>query len=123
MDFIVDKPWGMHVLFGVIAGALWLTVWFMLCFAGKFDKIPGKGIPLLFLGFLPCIPFGAIVCALGFLAGSAVAVMWMLNAGFGWFEGQMIAVKSAFTKVEAESVEESQKKPRRKSTRSKREGK
>ena len=106
MDFIVDKPWGMHVLFGVLASVLWFSVWLMLCFAGKFDKIPGKGVPVLFMGFLPCVPFGVIVCASGFLVGSAVAIMWVLNAGFGWFEGQMIAVKGAFTRVEANSGEE-----------------
>ena len=110
MDFIFDKPWGMHVLFGVIASVLWSCMWLVLWLAGKFDKAPGKGFPILFLGLLPCIPFGALVCAAGFVVGTIVAVMWMLNAGFGWFEAQMIAVRGAFTKVEANPDEETETK-------------
>ena len=98
MDFIVDKPWGMHVLTGVIASTLWTVVWLTMWLRGRFDKVAGQGVPVLLIGYLPCIPFGALVLAGAFIFGLVVAAMWMTNVMFGWFDLQLLAIKQVFSK-------------------------
>ena len=64
------------------------------------------GITVFDVAIIAVACFGALLCAFGFFVGGLVAIVWMLNALFGWFEDQLIAVKAAFTKVEAEETEE-----------------
>ena len=132
LEYIRNDPNGMHVLFGVVASVMWFCTWLGLMLAGKFDKLPARGVPVLPLGILLCIPFGALFCALGFLVGGFVAVMWMLNALFGWFGDQMIVLRGAFMKIEAkaneaesedaEEPEEAPKKRKKKSGKSRKGG-
>ncbi len=120
MDFIIDKPWGMHVLTGVLASILWIIVWATMWLNGRFDKVAGKGVPVLLLGFLPCIPFGAIVLGGALLFGLVAAAMWMANALFGWFDYQLFTIKQVFSKSEStEEQEEAGAVPPKKSTKKK----
>jgi hypothetical protein len=118
MDFIIDKPWGMHVLMGAVASTLWIIVWTTMWLRGGFDEVAGKGVPVLLIGFVPCIPFGAIVLAAATIFGLVVAAMWMSNVMFGWFDYQLSAIKQVFAKdsgtEEQGEGEVPSKKPRKK---------